>query len=125
MNKVRLETLVDGVFAIIMTLLVFSIKIPDTPHDMTDAQILSALYILIPTFFAYCLTFGTITSYWLSHHILITVFTKNMNRQLVMLNILFLMFLSLLPFSANVLGAHSMSIVAIDVYGVNTLLISL
>ena len=125
MNKARLETLVDSLFAIIMTLLVFSIQMPSGFRTMDDMQILSALSALTPTFFAYVLTFGTLTSYWMSHHMLITVFTKNINRQLIMLNIFFLMFLSILPFSATLVGAHSTSYVAIIVYGINNIFIIL
>ncbi len=103
MNKTRLENLTDGVFAIILTLLVLELKIPE---HATHANLMEALYDMIPTFFAYILVCGTLTTYWFAHHYLITIFAKHISRTLVNANIIFLVFLSLLPFSANLLGQY-------------------
>jgi uncharacterized membrane protein len=100
MNKTRLENLTDGVFAIILTLLVLELKIPD---HASHANLMQALYDMIPVFFAYLLVCGTLTTYWLMHHYLITIFAKHISRTLFMANIVFLVCMSLLPFSANLL----------------------
>ncbi len=122
MNKSRLENLTDAVFSIILTLLVLDLKVPESG---THASLVESLHESIPTFFAYILVCSTLTTYWFSHHYLITIFAKHISRQLVIVNIIFLVFLSLLPFSANLLGRYLVDPVAICVYGINILCIIL
>lgn len=121
MNKTRLENLTDWVFAIVLTLLVLEFHIPE--HSSHDALIQS-LYDMIPTLFAYVLVCGTLTTYWLIHHYLITIFAKHISRGLVMANIVFLVFMSLLPISASLLGSYIHEPISIYIYGVNILLIT-
>lgn len=120
MNKTRLENLTDGVFAIILTLLVLELKIPE---HATHATLVEGILETIPTFFAYLLVCATLATYWFYHHYLITIFAKHISRTLVNANIFFLVCLSLLPFSANLLGLYITDPIAINIYGVNILLI--
>lgn len=122
MNKSRLENLTDAVFAIILTLLVIDLKIPESG---THASLVESLHASLPTFFAYALVCSTLTTYWFSHHYLITIFAKHISRHLVIVNILFLVFLSLLPFSANLLGRYISDPLAISIYGGNIISIIL
>jgi uncharacterized membrane protein len=50
MDTKRLETLVDGIFAIAMTLLVLALAVPDVAGPLTNAAVQTSLYDLIPTF---------------------------------------------------------------------------
>ena len=120
MNKTRLENLTDWVFAIILTLLVLELKIPE---HVSHASLMEGLQNILPTFFAYILVCATLTTYWFWHHYLITIFAKHISRGLVMMNIIFLVLLSLLPFSANLLGQYLTDPIAICIYGSNILLI--
>lgn len=61
MNKTRLENLTDGVFAIILTLLVLELKIPE---HVSHASLMEGLRNILPTFFAYILVCATLTTYW-------------------------------------------------------------
>ena len=61
MNKTRLEAFSDGVIAIIITIMVLEIKLPDTPS-------LSALWSIKLKFLSYVLSFIFIGIYWANHH---------------------------------------------------------
>lgn len=120
MNKNRIENLADGVFAIVMTLLVLDLKIPDATNH---TELITDLLANTPVFIAYILVFITLTNYWFSHHGLISIFAKKVTNHLALLNIIFLFFLSLLPFSANLLGRYSIDPTATVIYGINILCI--
>lgn len=123
MNKTRLEFLSDGVFAIVMTLLAIEIKVPE--HIGTGEELLHNLQELAPLFLGYFMSFAILTMFWLSHHGLYNYFTKTVNRQMVILNMLYLSFIALVPFSTHLLGEYPMYPFAVAVYGFNILCISL
>ena len=64
MSKNRVEALSDGVFAIVITLLILDIRVPDVEYN----QLLSSLIAVLPRIFAYVISFGVIGVYWLAHH---------------------------------------------------------
>ena len=57
LSKHRLEGLTDGVFAIVMTLLVLELKVPDLPKPVDQAEILHKLGEIGPVFFSFVITF--------------------------------------------------------------------
>jgi uncharacterized membrane protein len=61
MNKSRLEAFSDGVFAIIITIMVLELKIPHSAE-------FSALIPILPVFFSYVLSFIFLGIYWNNHH---------------------------------------------------------
>lgn len=125
MNKTRLENLSDGVFAIVITLLVFDLKVPEiknqilSNHDLWNHLITNTT----STFLSYIVSFLIIVLYWLSHHTLFHFFTKTVNRTLVVYNALFLFLLSLVPFSARLISQFSDVQLSYVVYGINILLL--
>jgi len=125
MNKNRLEALSDGVFSIVMTLLVFEITIPVLSAIPTSGELLSDMRDLIPVFVSYFISFAVLAMFWMSHNFFYNSFTKKINRTLVLLNMVYLSFLSLIPFSARLLGEYSMVKLAVLTYGVNVLIIGL
>ena len=58
MNKNRLDALADGIFAIVMTILVFEIKVPLLPYGYTDIALLNSLIKVYPLFLSYLLSFS-------------------------------------------------------------------
>lgn len=122
MNKQRVEALSDGIFAIVLTLLVIEIKVPELEH-FTERGLLDGLIHLIPLFLSFFLSFAVITSTWQTHHFLFTNMAKNINRTLLYLNMLFLFFISLLPFSSHLLGEYPESQVAVVFYSINVMII--
>ena len=105
LSKGRIEALSDGVFAIAMTLLVLELKIPDLPHDVSQAELLSRLRELLPHFYSYALTFILSGVFWVFHHFTFH-FIRHTTRLLLWLNTIFLMFVSLLPFSTHFMADY-------------------
>ena len=124
MNKNRLEALSDGVFAIVMTLLVIEIVVPEL-HSASDRELWEALRHLGPLFVGYFVSFAVLAMFWIAHNFFYGAFTKNVNRVLVLLNILYLSFVALIPFSAHLLGEYSTSRLAIFLYGLNVFIIGI
>src|SRR5437763_13381123 len=101
--KQRLETLADGVFAIVVTLLVLEIKIPDLPRDASIGAMAHALRLQAPVFFSFAVTFLIAGAFWFLHQMSFH-WIHRIDRPLVFINLGFLMFVSLLPFSTGMLG---------------------
>jgi len=124
MNKSRIESLSDGVFAIVMTLLIVEIKVPELDHGVSNAEIWHSLFDLTPLFLSYLLSFAVITTYWVSHNFLITFMAKTIDRTLIYLNMLFLLAVGLIPFSANLLGFYTENRLAVVWYGIHIFIIA-
>ncbi|MEI6729275.1 MAG: TMEM175 family protein [bacterium] len=122
MNKTRVETLSDGIFAIVMTLLIIEIKVPELEH-FSEHGLQEGLIKLIPLFLSFFLSFAIITSTWVTHHFLFTTLAKNINRNLLYLNMLFMSFVCLLPFSSHLLGTYPESQLGVAFYSVNVMII--
>ena len=111
--KNRLETLVDGVFAIAMTILVLELRAPQTLGPGGLAQ---GLVDLGSRFATFVISFIVLGVYWFAHH-QVFHFVLRVNRTLVWLNILFLMGIALVPFAASVMGAYTNDAIALSLYG--------
>ena len=103
LSKGRLEALSDGIFAIVMTLLVLDLKVPELPRHVAQDELLAHIRDLGPFFFSFAFTFILAAAFWFFHH-LIFHYILHVTRPLVWLNVGFLMFVSLLPFSTGMLG---------------------
>lgn len=123
LSKHRIEALSDGLFAIVMTLLVLELKVPDLPRSAQDPQMWAKLRELGPSFFTFGLTFLISSMFWFLHHMMFQ-FTRYLTRKVVWMNLMLLMFVSLLPFSAGMLGHFLGSRVAQIVYYGNLFAIS-
>jgi uncharacterized membrane protein len=122
MNKTRVEALSDGIFAIVLTLLIIEIKVPEL-HHFSEGELLDGLKHLVPLFLSFFLSFAVITSTWVTHHFLFTTLAKSINRTLLYLNMLFLSFVCLLPFSSHLLGTYPESQLGVAFYSVNVMII--
>jgi TMEM175 potassium channel family protein len=102
-SKHRMEALSDGVFAIVMTLLVLELKIPELARNVSVGELGRALAHEGPVFFSFAVTFMFASLFWYLHHVLLNFLTE-FPRKLIVLNLAFLLFVSLLPFSVGVQG---------------------
>lgn len=100
----RIEAFSDGVFAIAITLLILDVRVPHTDSTAHPTGLLATLIGLWPSYFAYLLSFVMIGIYWANHHYVFKLFTKT-NHTLNLLNLLFLLTISFLPFPTATLGA--------------------
>ncbi len=117
----RIEALQDGVFAIVMTILVLEIKIPEvgTMHDLR-VELMKQW----PMFLAYFVTFINIGIYWVGQHLQYH-YIKRTDRVLLWINICFLMFLSLLPFNTALMSHYGSWQLPYILYGLNLIAIGL
>jgi uncharacterized membrane protein len=120
MNKTRLEALSDGVFSIAMTLLVLDLRIPAAADTAMLWQLLVAL---LPHIIIYAFSFIVLANFWISHHFLFHMGTKEMDRKLNLLNLIYLMLVAFVPFSTNLLGTYHALQPAVIIYGINILAI--
>ena len=123
LGKGRIEALSDGIFAIAMTLLVLDLKVPDPSHHMDSMDMVRQLVAMRTAFLSYCITFLLAGTFWYTHH-LVCHYIRHTNRVFLWLNLLFLMMVSLLPFSAGLLTHLSVHPVSQLFYYGNQLMIS-
>lgn len=111
----RIEALSDGVFSIAMTLLVLAFVIP---ANLSQTGLKQALIHLAPQFVTYFLSFVVLGTFWVGHHNQF-YWINHSDRTFLWINIFFLMFISLIPFSTSLLGMYANQQVAVLIYGVN------
>src|SRR3954454_22923543 len=98
MSKTRLEAFSDGLFAILITILVLELKIP-------HGDDLGALAPLLPVFLTYILSFVYLGIYWNNHHHLLHATTR-INGRVLWANLHLLFWLSLVPFTTGWMGEN-------------------
>lgn len=102
-KEFQLERLIlfsDAVFAIAITLLVIEIKIPELHENVSDRALLQSLAHLIPKFIGFIVSFMMIGLYWTVHHRMFG-FVTSYSPKLLILNLVFLFFVALMPFSTG------------------------
>jgi uncharacterized membrane protein len=109
----RVLALSDGVFAIIMTLLVLDVRVPQLAGTRPLA---TALHALRPALTAFVISFIVAGMYWVGHRDLFGLI-RRADRGLVWLNIVYLLPLCLLPFGAGLLGRYDREPTALRIYG--------
>jgi uncharacterized membrane protein len=124
MKQIRLEQLTDGIFAIVMTILVFEIKVPELIGYVNEETIVNSLINMAPAFLSYLLSFSLLFTYWRSHHFIMSVLAKNIDTKFSNISGIFLFFVALTPFSAHLLSKYIYSETAIIFFAVNMILIS-
>lgn len=101
-SKTRLEALSDGVFAIAMTLLVLELKVPDVQRNAAAADVLRAMRPEAIGYITFALSFALASQFWMLQHVMFH-YVRHANRPLAILTLVFLMFVSLLPYSTKML----------------------
>ncbi|MGO9388397.1 MAG: TMEM175 family protein [Methanobacterium sp.] len=124
MPKNRLETLVDGIFAIAMTLLVLGLAVPHLTGQLSNTIIQESYYNLYPSFFAFVLSFILLATFWNSHHRIFNQI-KMINSTLLWINLIWLIFIVIVPFSASSLGEYGSYIFPNVIFNLNMLIIAL
>jgi uncharacterized membrane protein len=104
-SKSRLEALSDGVFAVVMTILVLQLGGVAISNAETATELEAALFAQWPTFVSYAISFLVVGVYWVSHHTYFT-FIQDVDERQLWLNLLFLFCLSFIPFAADLIGEH-------------------
>jgi uncharacterized membrane protein len=109
LNKNRLEAFSDGVIAILITIMVLELRIPEG----ADWQ---ALQPIVPVFITYVLSFVFLGIYWTNHHHLIHM-ADRMTGGILWANLHLLFWLSLTPFATGWMGRNNFAPLPTAVYG--------
>jgi uncharacterized membrane protein len=109
----RIVAFSDGVFAIAITLLVLQLEVPDRIDDLNRV-----LFDQRQDLLAYVISFAVIGRFWIVHHRFFASVT-GFDGRLLALNLFYLGWIALLPFSSDVLGDHGGDAAAIVLYAIN------
>ena len=118
----RLMGLTDGIFGMVMTLLVFGIALPELQiANYTD--FITFISTLAPTVGVTIVSFILISSFWVYHHEFIKV--KTLNIPYLWINILFLICISFMPFTTSLIGNYSQFLLSETLFGLDIFLTSI
>ena len=112
MTKSRLEAFSDGVLAIIITIMVLELKVPEEE----DGYTLHSLAPLVPTFLSYLLSFIYVGIYWNNHHHMFQMADK-INGRVLWKNLNLLFWLSLIPVTTAWMDKHYAHPIPVALYG--------
>lgn len=110
----RIEAFSDGVIAIIITVMVFDLKLQEIP---TDKTVWTELIKIAPKFISYAISFLMLAIMWVNHHQLFHQI-KHTDRKLLWYSIHLLFWMSIIPFGTNFIGANPMLWQASFFYGI-------
>jgi uncharacterized membrane protein len=125
MKQIRLEQLADGIFAIVMTILVFEIRVPEYIGVISEQTLIASLVAIYPLLLSYLLSFSLLFTYWRSHHLIASVLAKNIDTQFSNLSGIFFFLVALVPFSSHFLGKFIYYKTAIIFFAINIILIGI
>jgi uncharacterized membrane protein len=120
----RVETFSDGVIAIIITIMVLELKIPDLAKENTSASIWNHIRHLLPHFITYAFSFMMIALFWTNHHHMFHLL-EHTDEHLLWQNFIFLFLLSLIPFATSIVGSNPKVPLSVSIYGTLMLLTTL
>jgi uncharacterized membrane protein len=117
-SKGRIETLTDGIFAIVMTILVLELVLPHIPQSEVYKELPKHLLELWPVFLSYVTSFIILGFFWMGHDKQFH-YIKRVNGTLLWISIFYLMFIALIPFSTILIGEYGDQQISVLIYGVN------
>ena len=123
----RVEAFSDGVFAVAITLLVLDLKVPRaTELQASHGTLETVLLNQWPVYMAYVISFATVLIMWANHHKMF-VHIRRVTHPFLLLNGLFLMLVTVVPFSTSLLAEHILqpgAVTAAAVYSYTFLMIA-
>ncbi len=121
-NRLRIDAISDGVFAIALTILVLDIKVPIAASIATEKELWNELETIAPRLIAYFMSFLTLGVYWAAHSTQYHYITDS-DRNLCWINLFFLLFVSVIPFTTAFLSEYITFKLAIGIYWLNLMLL--
>lgn len=118
----RLLGLTDGIFGMVMTLLIFGMALPEM-HLVNAGDFLLFVESLAPTIGITLVSFVLLSSFWIYHHEFIKI--NNLNIPYLWLNIFYLACISFIPFTTSIIGNYSHFFLAEVIFGLNVFLVIL
>lgn len=105
LSKHRIEALADGLFAIVMTLLVLDLRVPELQPPVTAHALEHAIISQRSLFFSFAMTFVLATVFWILHQKTLRLL-HHLDKTAVFLSLAPLLFVSLLPYSTAAFGRY-------------------
>ena len=115
----RLIGLTDGIFGMVMTLLVFSMALPGS-QLLTEGQFVTFLQSIAHTFGLTIVSFILVSSFWIYHHEFIKI--NSLNMPYLWINMIYLACISVIPFTTSMIGLYSKFFLAELLFGINIFL---
>ena len=115
----RLTNLADGIFAVAMTFLAFTIQVP-SPSPGPDGSLAARLGAMLPQFGTLALSFLVAARLWMLHFKMHRVITRG-DDVLLVLSMVLLFGIVLMPFSADLLSTYPLSPLSVSIYATNAL----
>jgi uncharacterized membrane protein len=122
-DKRRFETFIDAVIAIILTILVLELRIPETGHS-ESVSTWRQVAALAPSFVSYIGSFLLIIGIWIDHNILL-LNVLQLTKRYILLNMLFVLLLSLVPFTTAFAGNNYHDSFAVALLFINYFIMNL
>ena len=116
-SKARVEAFSDGVFAIIITLLVLELRVPHIELPATAEALSEALVHLLPKFIAWVISFAIVGVIWVNHHRIFHAL-KSIDHNLFWLNLNLLLWTSFIPFPTALVGDYLNNKLAMSFFGI-------
>jgi uncharacterized membrane protein len=123
-SKHRMESLTDGIFATVMTILILALVVPIITGPDVSKQLLPAILSLLPSIVIYVFSFTVLLVMWIGHNNMFR-YLHSINPRTLWLNGIFLMLIGVVPFSTAFLGRYPLEQPAIILYGINFLLLAI
>lgn len=123
-NRARLEAISDGIFAVGMTLLVLGLAVPTVTDVSSESDLWRALGNLFPSVVTYFMSFLTLGIFWVGQQTQLSK-VERPNRTYTWMHLIFLMTVTLVPFSTQLLARFHWSRLALIVYWLNILVMGI
>jgi uncharacterized membrane protein len=123
-SKNRIESLTDGIFATVMTILILSLVVPILTGPSVSQQLVNTIYSLLPSILIYVFSFTVLLVMWIGHNNIFR-YLHSIHPKMLWINGFFLLFIGLVPFSTAFLGRYPLQQPAIILYGINFLLLAI
>ena len=117
-NRARLEAISDGIFAVGMTLLVLGLAVPAVKDVSTESELWHKLGDLFPSVVTYFMSFLTLGIFWVGQQTQLSK-TDHVNRTYTWIHLAFLLTVTMIPFSTQLLAHFHWSRIALVIYWLN------
>jgi len=118
----RLLMISDGVFAIVLTLLILELHVPSLADQSSSLELWLALVTMKNKIFGFVLSFVFITNLWFSHNVLFKVFIR-VDNTIIWLNNIYLLLVCFVPFPTALIGEYPDNPIAMMLFGLDWILI--
>jgi uncharacterized membrane protein len=115
--KNRVEALSDGIFAIVLTLLVLELRVPHIDAPNSADELATALWDLMPKFVAWVISFVTVCVIYLNHHRLFSLLSR-LDHSLFWRNANLLFWTTAIGFATALMGDYASNRLAVSFYGI-------